>query len=406
MKNPILFLLHIPPPTHGSSVVGMTIKESAIINNNFNCKYINLLASKNVADAGIVNADKIWFFLGSLVKVFGAIIQNRPILCYVALTTTGAAFFRDVFFVTLLNFFKIDHIYHLHNKGVSLHKNKNIYRLCYKYVFRNAEVILLSKRLYPDIEAFVPESKIHICPNGIANEGLNSNQKISRHKPPQHSVKPQVSKKTIQILFLSNLLEAKGVYILLEACKILKNRNINFHCNFVGGEGDINEQQFLNKTKDLNLSGFVDYRGKKYGLEKEDTYNHADIFALPTFYSNECFPLVLIEAMQHSLPIVTTFEGGIPDIVEDEVTGFLVAQRNVEILAQKLELLIQNSTLRHQMGAAGRKKYEKEYSLEIFENRLKEILEKVIKSKLNHMVGYKVHQLNNSVQQQSIIQYD
>lgn len=376
MKHRILFLLHLPPPIHGSSIVGQAIKESLLINNNFNCTFINLLVSKNVADAGNVNTNKILKFLGTWVKILATIIKKRPILCYLALTTTGTAFFRDVFYVILLKIFRIKRIYHLHNKGVHFHSNKNIYRICYNFVFKNSEVVLLSMRLYPDIKAFVPESKIHICPNGIADEGLIPDLYDSGNKPVIGQT--QNSKKTVQILFLSNLFESKGVYILLEACKILKNNNLNFHCTYVGGEGDIIEQQFLNKIRDLNLLGYVDYIGKKYGQEKSDTYNIADIFVFPTFYNNECFPLVLLESMQHSLPIITTVEGGISDMVIDEVTGFLVGQRNAGVLAKKLKLLIQNPKLRHQMGKAGRIKFEQEYTLDKFERRLVEILKEAV----------------------------
>lgn len=378
-NNPqILFLLHIPPPIHGSSVVGLFIKKSNRINNEFKCRYINLLASTNVNESGVVNLKKVLNFLVTWFKVFISLIKSRPALCYFAITITGVAFFKDLLLVALLKGFRINRIYHLHNKGVHFHSNKNIYRLCYNYVFKNSEVVLLSKRLYPEIQPFVPESKVYICPNGIADEVLKTRLSVSGQEPWQLSREQiQGSNKTVHILFLSNLFESKGVYILLEACKRLKDNNLNFHCTFIGSEGDVNERQFEHKLQYLNLSDSVSYAGKKYGLDKEAAYINADIFAFPTFYNNECFPLVLIEAMQHSLPIVTTFEGGIPDMVEDGVTGFLVGQKDVDHLAKKLEVLIQDSNLRHQMGVAGRKKYEQEYSLEIFENNLTGILKQV-----------------------------
>ena len=47
-----------------------------------------------------------------------------------------------------------------------------------------------------------------------------------------------------------------------------------------------------------------------------------DVFVFPTFYHNECFPLVLLEAMQHHLPCISTTEGGIPGIIDDKETGY------------------------------------------------------------------------------------
>ena len=80
--------------------------------------------------------------------------------------------------------------------------------------------------------------------------------------------------------------------------------------------------------------------------------------------------------MQHSLPVVSTFEGAIPDVVEDGVTGFLVPQKDPVALAEKLEILIRNPEMRNQMGEAGRAKYEREFTLERFERRMVEILER------------------------------
>ena len=102
----------------------------------------------------------------------------------------------------------------------------------------------------------------------------------------------------------------------------------------------------------------------------------SDIFVLPTY--NDCFPLVLLEAMSFSLPIISTFEGGIPDIVNDELTGYLVQQRDSVALAEKIELLIQNPDLRKKMGIAGRKIFLQKFTLDKFENRLISILQPVI----------------------------
>jgi glycosyltransferase involved in cell wall biosynthesis len=121
----------------------------------------------------------------------------------------------------------------------------------------------------------------------------------------------------------------------------------------------------------------VKYLGRKFGQDKQAVLADTDIFAFPTYYSNECFPLVLLEAMSASIAVVSTFEGGIPDIIEDGVTGFLVPQRDVEIMAEKLEELIQNPTLRQQMGKAGRQKFETELTLGIFEHNLQLILHQI-----------------------------
>ena len=78
--------------------------------------------------------------------------------------------------------------------------------------------------------------------------------------------------------------------------------------------------------------------------------------------------------MQYSLPVVSTNEGGIPDIVESGITGFLLPTNNAIVLANKLEVLLVNKSLRDKMGKAGREKYEKEFTLQTFETNLQQIL--------------------------------
>ena len=378
MKKEILFLLHIPPPIHGSSVVGLIIKESLIINKEFNCSYINLLASKNVSESGIVSFNKILAFLGTFYEVFVSLIRKRPQLCYIAFSTTGAAFYKDLILVALLKVFRIKLIYHLHNKGVSRYQHKIFNHLCYSFAFRNSEVILLSNKLYSDIQSFVPFSKVHICPNGIKDEfsiSLTLKRSIDSNPLSLIDRETQNSEKKVRILFLSNLLEKKGVFVLLEACALLMRKGVPFECVFIGGEGNITVSQLNEKINQLGLKNQVNYQGKKFGAEKNTAYTETDIFVFPTFH--ETFGLVNLEAMQFSIPIISTIEGGIPDVIEDGTTGFLILPKDAQVLAEKIELLIKNPALRHQMGKAGREKYEKEFTQEIFENRLTKILTQI-----------------------------
>ncbi len=361
-----LFILHVPPPVHGSSMVGQSIKKSKLINESFECDFINLLVSRSINDTGRWSLMKAFRFIGIWVNLLLNIIKNKPEVCYLALSTTGLSFYKDVLLVFWLRLFRIKRVYHLHNKGISKRQTNKILRFFYQFVFKGADVILLSNYLYKDVETFVPLSKVHICPNGI--EDL-----FSTTKPQQHS-----DENPVKILFLSNLIESKGVTVLLDACAILLKKGIDFECNFVGAEGNINAIQFDEKVKQYGMETKVKYLGRKFGQDKQTVLSAADIFAFPTYYSNECFPLVLLEAMSASKAVISTFEGGIPDIIEDGVTGFLVPQCDVEIMAEKLELLITQPTLRQQMGSAGRQKFESEFTLEIFENNLQTILQQII----------------------------
>jgi glycosyltransferase involved in cell wall biosynthesis len=369
MKPKILFLLHIPPPVHGSSLIGLYIKDSKLINESFDCQYINFGISKSIEEIGKNGIIKILRYLFIIWQVFKQLIFFRPQLCYIAITAKGAAFYKDSLIVILNKLFRVRVIFHFHNKGVSSRQHLFIDNLLYSFIFKNADVILLSDYLFSDIKKYVPENRVHYCPNGIPEKVQSSKFKIQNSE-------------TVQILFLSNLIESKGVFVLLDACKILQNKHLKFHCTFVGGIGDVSEQQFDSKVHYLGIETFVSYVGKKYGEEKESELLKADIFAFPTYYHNECFPLVILEAMQHHLPVVSTFEGGILDIVKNNISGFIVKQRDVNNLAEKLEILIRNPLLRQKMGKAGFNHYQQEFTLAIFEKNLTKILYSVVNEKI------------------------
>ncbi|MFD2035782.1 glycosyltransferase [Belliella marina] len=358
----ILFILHLPPPIHGAALMGKFLKESELINSSFNCSYVNLGVSENLNEIGQGNLKKIPRFLEIIKNVLIAIYRNKPDLVYMTPTSKGFGFYKDALLAIVIRLLKIDLVYHFHNKGFCENQNRFFYNLIYKLIFKNCKAVLLSKMLYDDIKKYIPEKDLYICPNGI---------------PPTNPIRePTTNNNTVEILFLSNLLIAKGILILLDACKILKANNLDFKCIIIGAEADISALELKNKINELNLSNCVNYLGKKYGEEKFEIMAQADIFVLPTF--DEAFPLVNLEAMQFSLPIVTTNVGGIPDMVINEHNGFIVEKENPVELASKIEFLIHNNDSRVKMGINGRKKYETEFTLEIFEKRMKEILIEVV----------------------------
>jgi glycosyltransferase involved in cell wall biosynthesis len=368
MKSKVLFILHLAPPVHGASMVGSYVQGSTLIKEIFETAFVNLSTANSLFDIGKTSFKKLVSILKLYSQIIAYLVKHKVDLCYVTINASGAAWLKELFIVAILKSFQVPIIYHYHNKGVRQNANSFLKRQLYKFQFAKTKSILLSSLLENDLSQFVAKKDIFICHNGIPNR-LN---KIQKNKLGG----------LCKILFLSNLIESKGVYVLLDACRILKVRNIPFTCIYVGGEGDITAIQFENKVRQMGLQNDVFYQGKKFGLEKENAFAEADIFAFPTFYNNECFPIVNLEAMQFALPIISTFEGGVPEVILDGVTGYLVPQRNVEMLAEKLAVLILNPELRIEMGLAGKRMYKEKFTLEIFEQRIVEILEKVLREKI------------------------
>jgi len=362
----ILFILHFPPPLHGPAVIGEYIKQSDLINSRFECRYLNLSLSSSLHDIGATNISKFFRYLKLLWDVKKQLIFCRPDLCYVTLYSLGPGFYKDALVALIVRLFRVKTVYHFHNKGLAEYRINFFENLLYKLVFRNSEVILISERLYYDIERYVSQNRVYYCTNGIPETTSKGAQDSGRWTQG-------VSSNFCNLLFFSNLIESKGLFILLEACKILKDKNIDFKCVIVGGEGDISIPMLDSRINEMGLSKHAEYLGVKTGDEKITIFSNADVFVHPSL--SDCLPLVILEAMQHSLPVVSTIEGAIPDAVEDGVTGFIVPKKDHGALAEKLELLIIDADLRFKMGAAGRAAYERDFTLEKFENRLSEILQ-------------------------------
>jgi glycosyltransferase involved in cell wall biosynthesis len=180
-----------------------------------------------------------------------------------------------------------------------------------------------------------------------------------------------------KLIFLSNMMKEKGVLVLLDACNVLKQKRTNFECHFVGAWSDVTELYFMQKIDEYGLNSVVFTHGARYGQEKLTFLKNADIFVFPTFYHYEAFPLVTLEAMQHGLPVISTPEGGIREIVVEGETGFLVPQHNILELALKIEVLINDPELRVKMGLAGRNRFMGKFTLNEFENRIATILKEV-----------------------------
>lgn len=363
--------MHFPPPINGAAMVGKYIRESELINSTFDSEYVNLTTSFSLNKIGKGGLSKFFTALKIQFKVMKALLNENYDLCYMTLTAKGVGFYKDLFVVATLKLFRKKIIYHFHNKGVALN-SKNIFNhYLYKFAFQNTQSILLSPSLLQDIERYVRPEAVHFCANGIPTVSNLTDQLIKTN-----------TSSALNLLFLSNMMTEKGVFILLKACRLLKERGLNFVCHFVGEWSDISEKLFLESVQKNNLNKHVFAHGKKYNEEKLAFFSHSCVFVFPTYYHNECFPLVLLEAMEHGLAVVSTPEGGIADIVDDGKTGFLVPQKNVKALADKLELLIKQPVLCTQMGVNGRKRYEEHFTLELFEQNMKSILEKAVSHKI------------------------
>jgi glycosyltransferase involved in cell wall biosynthesis len=249
-------------------------------------------------------------------------------------------------------------IFHLHGKGIKKNAaNSWFKKKLYKWVFKKTNVICLSKSLIADLANYI-SSTPYIVPNGIRFQ-----QKLNHFN---HSHLESVP----QILFLSNYIESKGILILINALNILNQQGFKFNARLVGAPFNLSIEFLENLVLEYHLSELVAVTGPVYDDQKIEEFQRADIFVFPTYYENEAFPLVILEALQFGLPVISTFEGGIPDIVIDGESGLLVEAQNTTMLAQKIAILLADKNLRTKMGEMGYNRFMNNYTQSHFESNL------------------------------------
>ena len=140
------------------------------------------------------------------------------------------------------------------------------------------------------------------------------------------------------------------------------------------GNGD-DRSRLEQKAATVAGEGAVTFLNSLQGADLVAWYARCDVFALPS--SGEGFGLVFLEAMALGKPVVGGDHGGIPDIVEDGVAGFLVRQENCDQLASVLIELLRDEKLRHEMGQRGRECLLRNFRFENFSARVEEILRQI-----------------------------
>ena len=107
-----------------------------------------------------------------------------------------------------------------------------------------------------------------------------------------------------------------------------------------------------------------------------DVYRQADIYTLPSYA--DAFPVALLEAMSASLPVVSTFTGGIPEILDGDAGGILIQPGDVDRLGHELLRLAASSDLRMELGEANRLRVQDRYSPELVTRQVDELYESLL----------------------------
>ena len=162
------------------------------------------------------------------------------------------------------------------------------------------------------------------------------------------------------IVQISWIIPEKGIPDLLEVAKVLVARDRNAHFIIVG-EGPYREQ-YMKQAQEMGLDDNVTWTGLIKDPFAEGVFDAADVVCQFSRWE-ELFGWMIAEAMAYEKPIVATRVGGIPELVADGDSGYLVERDNPTAAAEKLFGLLQDSELRSKMGAEGYHRVDTKFNL-------------------------------------------
>ena len=168
----------------------------------------------------------------------------------------------------------------------------------------------------------------------------------------------------------------KGYPYLIESLPLVLERFPKAKALLIG-DGHL-RQSIRRKAEDLGLSSSVIFTGIRHDIP--ELLSMFDAFVLPSLW--EGMPNVILEAMATGKPVVATHVGGVPEEVEDSVTGLLVPPRDPEALAKAITALLQDRERAKAMGRAGRARVEKHFSVERMVQETEALYEELVREKM------------------------
>lgn len=348
MKPKIMISGPLPPP-----LGGMETYCQDYLNTDIPEKY-DIIFCRCILIRSMPQAKGVWgLFLRCLNRILTMaiwlilLILKRPEIVHVH-TNAGLGFYARGYMTLWALKFRAKAILHMHGAefkefywGLSDSRKERTRR----FLMANSFLIVLSKEWEQFFLSIgIPQEKIVVKTNSVFLPDLSS--------------KRQPESK-LTVLYLSRIEQRKGIYELIDAIQNYSELRENFRY-IIAGPRTYAFSEIKSRVESLGFSEFIEIPGPLVGKAKDAAYRAADIYLLQSFA--EGMPIGLLEAMSYGLTCITTPVGGIPDVIQDQKNGILIAPGDSEALAQTLRQLSENPALLSSIGLEARKTIEQRYN--------------------------------------------
>ena len=349
----ILFVGQTPPPYHGQAIMAERLANAELT--SVQLHHVRMAFSKDMDEVGRFQFVKILHLFSVIFQIYRIKLKHRISTIYYPPSGPNLVpICRDIVILLSTRWLFKNTVFHMHAAGLSeyIPKLNPVLRWLCKLAYFNPTAVFRLSEFTPDDANGLHAQKEIIVP-GCADDDLRRFQGETR----RHGVS--------SLFYLGTVCEEKGILDLIESCRKAKAQGASFHLDVVGSyQPERFEDEVRARIRQADLEEHVTLHGQLVGDEKLKMLASSDIFCFPSYYKNEAFPCVVIEAMSFCLPVISTRWRGIPSIVDEGVTGFLAEIRDTDQLAEYIGRLCQDHDLRQAMGAAGRERYLKLFTTE------------------------------------------
>lgn len=211
------------------------------------------------------------------------------------------------------------------------------------------------------------ENRIDVIRCGINGRKFNPRKTSKKEQHP------------IKILTVSRFVEKKGIEYLIKSIPLVLKEIPN--CEFiVVGSGPLMES-LQDLAKRLNVDSVIKFKGDVSDSDLLNYYNDADMFVLPCIVAKngdrDGIPVAMMEAMALEIPLISTNVSGIPELVEDGISGILVPPKDEKAISEAVIKLCKNEDLRIQMGKKGREIVLEKYNIKNETKKLEVLFEEI-----------------------------
>jgi glycosyltransferase involved in cell wall biosynthesis len=286
MKNIILLIGSVPPPHHGSNIYFASILSSKITK-EFKAHHLDTSDHRGLSNLGKFDLRNIYLGIKNIFHLIISIVRYTPKIIYLSPGSNVGSFIRDGLFILISHYLSnAVIIIHMHSgtyfRDVFYAKSNILLRYFIRFSLAKVNVaIVLGERLRITVEGLVKE--ILVIPNGT-----NFNPDISQKKYGRNGY--------INVSYLGNYMESKGIIDILNAAEIIIEKYDNVIFKFAGNWRDQESRaRILVDGYIRTYSGKVQFIGPVYNQEKERYLVETDIFVFPTWMKHESFGLVILK---------------------------------------------------------------------------------------------------------------